>query len=236
MLSYDRRKLFRPTSRRKAAQAIPTFVAAGTPGFGTGNVTPGLPAGIETDDILLLFAATPNQAIALPAGWAEVADSPQGSGAGGASTSTRITAFWLRVAGGEVAPTLVDVWDNIIAAIFAFRGCIPTGDPWDVTAGDVGVSSTSVSVPGDATTVNNCLVVAACSQTTDTTTPQFSGWANPDLANVAELIDAGTDAGNGGGFGVASGEKVAAGAYGATTATLATASAQGRMSIALKPA
>jgi len=234
MLSYDRRKLFR-SSGKPAALGFPFFFGAGAPAFGTGNVTPGLPAGILTNDILLLFAATPNQAIALPTGWAEVLNSPQGTGTAGAGASTRMTMFWLRVAGGEIAPTLIDAWDNCIAAILAFRGCITTGNPWDVTAGDVGALSASVSVPGAITTVVKCLVVLACSQTTDTLVPQFSGWANPDLSSVVELADLPNDTGNGGGFGVAVGRKASIGAYGATTATLATASAQGRMSVALKP-
>lgn len=217
--------------------AIPTFVAAGTTVSGTGNVTPGIPAGAQADDIFLLFASTPNQVVAVPTGWAEAADSPQGSGTAGAGASTRITVLWRRATGSDTAPTLTDNWDNIIAVILAFRGCITTGDPWDVTAGDTGTSSTSVSVPGDTTTVADCLIVIACSHTTDSVsaTPQFSNWANADLANVTERIDASTDSGNGSGFGITTGEKASAGAYGATTATLATASAQGRMSIALKP-
>lgn len=216
---------------------LPVYVGKGLPVEGTGNVIPPLPEDIRINDILLLFVESANEAVSTPSGgWAAVADSPQGTGTGGGATSTRLSVFWKRLAGGETAPTVTDPGDHVVAQILAFRGCISTGDPWDVTSGDTGASSTSVSIPGDTTTVANCLIVLAVANATDNGTPQTSGFTNTDLANLAERTDFNSTAGNGGGFAVATGEKAAAGAYGATTATLANASVQGRMSIALKPA
>lgn len=215
----------------------PQFVSAGTVAEGTGAIVPALPVGIQINDIMLLFVESANEAVSTPSGWTAVSpDSPQGTGTGGGTTSTRITVFWRRVTLTESAPTVADPGDHAIGQILAFRGCVTSGDPWDVTSGDTGASSTSVSIPGDTTTVANCLVVLVVANATDTATPQTSGYTNADLASLTERVDYNSIIGNGGGFAVVTGTKAAAGAYGATAATLATASVQGRMSIALKPA
>jgi hypothetical protein len=215
---------------------MPYFVAAGAMAEGVGAIVPGLPLGIQANDILLLFVETANEAVTTPSGYAAVADSPQGTGTAGVAGSVRLSVFWKRASANETAPTVADPGDHAIGQILAFRGCIDTGNPWDVTSGDTAASSTSVSIPGDTTTVVNCLVVLAVANATDTATLQTSGYTNANLVNLTERADVNTTQGVGGGFAVATGEKAAIGAYAATTATLATASAQGRMSIALKPA
>lgn len=218
---------------------LPSFFAAGAVAEGTGAISAPLPLGLVKDDIMLLFVETANEAVSTPSGWAIVTDSPQGTGTAAGATSTRLSVFWKRVGdvpANEVAAAIADPGDHAVAQILAFRNCIATGNPWDVTSGDTGASSTSVSIPGDTTTVVNCLVVLAVANQTDSATPQTSGYTNADLANLTERTDVNSTQGNGGGFAVITGEKAAAGAYGATAATLANASVQGRMSIALKPA
>ncbi len=215
---------------------MPYFVAAGVKAEGTGAIIPALPLGLQLNDIMLLFVETANEAVSTPATWTIVADSPQGTGTAAGVAATRLSVFWKRATATEVAPTVADPGDHAIGQILAFRGCIDSGNPWDVTSGNTGASSTSVSIPGDTTTVVNCLVVLAVSNITDTATPQTSGYVNTDLANLTERTDINTISGNGGGFAVVTGEKAAIGAYAATTATLANASEQGRISIALKPA
>jgi hypothetical protein len=134
------------------------------------------------------------------------------------------------------AVVINDSGDHQIAQIITFRGVTNTGNPFDVTVGNVASSaSTSVSIPGTTTTVANTLVVAIVANATSTTTAQTSGWANSSLSSVTERADTNNTVGFGGGFGVATGVKAAAGAYNTTTATLATSSRQGRMSIALPP-
>jgi hypothetical protein len=213
----------------------PYFVSAGAIAQGTGNIIPGLPPGYKANDIFLLFVESANEAVSTPSGYAIVADSPQGTGTAGGTTATRISVFWKRATSTETAPTVTDPGDHAVAKILAFRNCVGSGDPWDVTAGDTGSSSTSVSIPGDTTTLANCLIVQAVANQTDTTTPQASGYTNGDLTNLTERTDINTDQGNGGGLAVITGDKATAGAFGATTATLATASVQGRITIALKP-
>ena len=69
-------------------------------------------------------------------------------------------------------------------------------------------------------------------------TAQIGTWANASLASpaITEQVDNWTSGGDGGGFGVATGGKAAAGAYSATTATLVTAARKAAMSFALQGA
>ena len=225
-----------------AGPPSPAFVAVGTVATGTTTMTPALPSGIATGDILLLFVETANQAVTISnqnnGTWAQVTNSPQGTGTAGGTVATSLTIFWSRYNGSQGAPTTsVTSGDHQIGQIAAFRGTVASGNPWDVTAGNVAsTASTSVSIPGATTTVANTLVLAIVANGTDTTTAQTSGWTNSNLTSLTELMDNSTNTGNGGGFGIATGGKATAGTYSTTTATLATSSVQGRMSIALKPA
>jgi len=223
--------------------STPTFVAAGSVAYGTGAITPALPAGIATNDILLLFLETANEAISISnqngGTWTAVASSPQGTGTAGGTSATRLTAFWSRYNGTQGAPTTSDSGNHQIGRMIAIRGCATSGDPWDVTAGGVeSTADTSGAIPGATTTVANTLVVAALATALPDAngTANFSAWANGNLTSVTERTDNTRGAGNGGGVAVATGEKATAGAYGNTTVTCATAAAKGMMSIALKPA
>ncbi len=210
---------------------MPSLRAVGAVASGVGDVVPGVPTGLTTNDVELLFCeCIQTETVAAPSGWTEIPDSPQ------TAAATKLHIFWRRWDGVAGDPTVVDPGNHVVAVRAAFQNVITTGNPYDVTAGDTGASSTSVSIPGDTTTTDNCLIVAACAAGTDIATPDFSSWTNSDLSSVTEIIDEfRTDAG-GGGIGVATGGKATAGAYGATTATLGTASSQGRISIALKGA
>jgi hypothetical protein len=226
--------------------AVPTFVAAGARAqVAAATLTPAMPTH-QANDILLMMVESANQAITLSdaQGFVETADSPQGTGAAGGTGATRLAVYWLRATGAAMpAPTIADPGDHTLAAIASFRGCITTGNPWDVTAGDTAASSTSVSIPGDTTTTDDCLIVAMGTSRVDNSAAQFTLWANADLkkddlvtAGVDERINYGTNLGNGGAIGMATGGKAAAGAFGVTTATLNNTGEQARLSLALKSA
>jgi len=224
-----------------ASAAPPNFQVAGTAVNGTTAITVVWPTH-QANDIGLLIIETANQAVTLgtnAADWTQVTNSPQGTGTAGGTAATRLTVFWSRATSSAMGSVGVNVasGDHQSAQIITFRGVITSGNPWDSTpAGDVAATAaTAVSIPGATTTVANTLVVAIVANATDTTTAQTSGWTNADLSSLIEQADGNTSTGNGGGFGVATGVKAAAGAYSATTATLATSSVQGRMSIALRP-
>src|SRR5437870_3090492 len=192
------------------------------------------------NDIGLLIIETQNQAVTLgtnAANWTPVTNSPQGTGT--TSTGTKLTVFWSRATStsmGNVGLTGTGM-DHQIAQILTFRGVTTSGNPWDVTAGDVTPSTTTtVSIPGATTTVQDTLVVAIVSNGSDLSAPQIPGsFTNSDLSSVTKRQDNQTTASGGGGFAVATGSKALAGAYGPTSATLGFSSIQGRMSIALRP-
>jgi PKD repeat protein len=223
------------------AAAMPTFVAAGAVASGTGAITPALPSGIQTNDILLLFLETANQLISISnqngGTWTAVASSPQGTGTAGGSSATRLTAYWSRYNGTQGAPTTSDSGNHQIGRIIAVRGCITSGNPWNVTAGGVeSTSDTSGAIPGATTTVPNCLVVAAIATSLPDSngTANFSAWANANLTSVTERTDNTRNAGNGGGLGIATGAKATAGVYGNTTVTCGSSAVKGMMSVALR--
>jgi hypothetical protein len=222
--------------------AIPTFVAAGAVSSGTGAISPALPTGRATNDILLLFVETANQAVSISnqngGTWAAVASSPQGTGTAGGTTATRLTVFWSRYNGTQGAPTVSDSGNHQLARMVAIRGAVSSGDPWNVTAGGVeATSDTSASIPGATTTVANTLVVVATAGSLPDTngTTQFSAWTNANLTSLTERTDNSRSSGNGGSLGIATGVKTTAGAYGNTAVTHANSAVKGMMSIAIKP-
>jgi len=226
-----------------SAASAPTFQAVGTAQSGIAALTGATAVAWPThqaEDVGLLIIQTNNQAVTLgtnAADWTQVTNSPQGTGTAGSSGATRLTVFWSRATSSTMgAVGINDSGDHQIAQIITFRGVTNTGNPFNLSAGNVAATAaTAVSIPGATTTIANALVVAIVANATLTTTAQTSGWTNSSLSSVTERADINTNVGFGGGFGVATGVKAAAGAYNATTATLATSSRQGRMSIALRP-
>jgi len=239
---YGSHTLTRSNYITVAQPPAPTFVAAGTVASGTGAITPALPAGRQSNDILLLFLETANQAISIAnqngGTWTQVTNSPQSVGTAGGSNGTRLTVFWSRYNGTQGAPTTSDSGNHQLGRIIALRGAATSGDPCNITAGNIeSTVDTSGAIAGATTTVVNTLVVAAIATALPDAsgTANFSAWANGDLTSVTERTDNTVTAGNGGGLGLATGVKVTAGAYGNTTVTCATASTKAMMSIAIKP-
>lgn len=218
---------------------MPSVVNVAAVASGTANITPALPTGLATNDILLMFGENQETTAGLPAtpaGWNLVGT---GSVTVTTGTITRLTAWWRRIAGGESAPTIVDPGDHMVARVMAVRGCKAIGNPWNqVTTGTETVSDTSVSIPGVTTTAPDCLVVAAFSTGIDTASGQVTGgtWANASLTSVTEQMNSWATAGLGGGLGVATGEKATPGVVSATTATVATAAQKSLLTIALEGA
>lgn len=218
--------------------ALPIWYATGAAFGGTGAGAPDYPSGWLPGDFLLMVVETSNEAVTTPSGWTIFPDIPQGTGTGGGTVATRLSAYYRRATDADTpTASITDPGEHIFAQILGFRGVLETGDPWNVTSGGTdAVSDTNVSIAGDTTTVDNCLVVVACARSSDISTPEFASFTNSDLSNFTERSDDGTTAGNGGGVGVAVGGKATAGSYGTTTATLTTAAVKAFVTIALKPA
>ncbi|MGH3805798.1 MAG: DUF4347 domain-containing protein, partial [Pseudonocardiaceae bacterium] len=222
--------------------AVPTFLGFGSVGDNANAITPGLPSSLVEGDMLLLFAETANQAVTIAnqngGTWTEITPS---QGIGTTAAGTRLTVFWSRYNGTQVAPTTSDSGNNPgshqVGQIYAFRGVVPTGNPVNITSGGSEAADNSLSVPGATTTVADTLVVVAASISMQLTTDNFGAtWTNASLANFTLLNNVAGTAGNDGRIAVLTGEKATAGAYGATTNTLNVATnTKGYMTIALAP-
>lgn len=216
---------------------LPVYVGAGTLADNAAAISPALPSGIQTNDILLLAIETANQAITIPTPnggvWTEVTNSPQGTGTAAGTTATRLTVFWSRYNGTQGAPTTSDSGDHQTGQIFAFRHCISTGTPFNISSGNVDATSdTSLSATGATTTAPNCLVAILATLMDDA--QDFGGtWTNTDLANITVRQNSPGTGGNDGRLILVTGEKASAGAYGATTNTTSASSVKGMMTIAL---
>jgi len=204
------------------------------------TLTPVWPEHIAGDIALLLVESDAwPVTLSVAAGFVEVPNSPQTAGSSGTATAAALTMFWCRATSGAMTnPTINKPGDHIGARIITFRGCVATGDPWDVGSGsnNNGASSTSVSIPGATTTVPETLVFGGVAQSLDAGGAHFSAWTNANLDNPIERFDEGHTFSFGGGIGAFAGRKITAGAFGSTTATLDTASHQGRILLALKAA
>lgn len=218
--------------------ALPTYVGEGTVDAGTTGITPGLPAGIQADDILLLWIESQaGQAATLtnPNGgtWTLVAEPDTGGGAAG----TRLSCFWSRYNGTQGAPTVGDTGDHTFGYIEAYRGCVATGTPYEgLVSGFEATADTSLEVTGSTTLGADRLVIVGAARENDNFNAHYSGWTNADLANLTERSDRGTQQGNGGGLATVTGEKAAAGSYGTTTATVANSVVDAFATFALIPA
>ncbi len=222
----------------QAAADVPTPQAVGGMQASLGALTSlTWPAHLANDIALLFVESAGGQAVTLstPAGFVAVTGSPSATGA--TTSGTRISVFWCRATSSAMAnPVVADSGDHQIAAILTFRGCIATGNPWDVTAATVkAAASTNMSITGVTTTVANCLVVYAAAADNDANGARFSGEANASLTDLTEQFDNGSNVGNGGGIGVWTGAKATAGATGTLTATV-TSSINAFLVLALKPA
>jgi hypothetical protein len=206
----------------------PFIAAIGTVAKGSGNaVSVSPPAGAQAGDLLLCIVGTENGGQTAPSGYSELSNSPQGNGT--FATSTRLGVFSKVHSGSESAVTVGLFGSHTIAVIIAIRNANTT---INVNTGSNSGSSTSVSCPTATTTVDGCLVLAIVAFSNATT---VGSWANANLADFAEILDDNTTDDDDGGFAIAAGYKVTAGATGATTATLASASTQGRMTIGIAP-
>jgi hypothetical protein len=218
------------------------YRAIGTVASGTGAITPALPAGRLTDDLLLLLVETANQAVTLTGGdasnWLQLSSSPQGTGTAAGTAAARLTVFYRWVTGTEAAPGVGDSGDHQIARIIAYSG-VDTSAPFNVQAGTTRTTAgTTVTFPSVVTTADNCMILLmeAHSLPDSTSTAIVSGHTNANLTGITERLDNNTNAGNGGGISLAEGLKATAGTVGTSTATVTTSSVGGMITLALKPA
>lgn len=215
--------------------ALPVWRSKGTDAHTatpTTGCTPGLPTGWAQDDVFVATVTTSDAGtLNTPAGWVLKHTQSQ--------ASSQLYIFWRRATASESAPTF-DAANNtpgyILAVISAYSGCDTSTDPFHQITGANATSSTSVSFPSVTTTTADCLICNAISVGTDSiSSTLISGWTNAALSSITERYDQATDDDVGGGLAFATAGLATAGAVGNTTATLATASGQAKVTFALMP-
>jgi hypothetical protein len=218
------------TTTTTTVGATPTFVNKGTVSESTTTGSPGLPASMNDDDVMILAVQTDTEAVTAPSGWTELSVSPVQF-----STTTRISLFYRRYVSGDTAPTIADPGDHLIAQIYAFRGCKTTGEPFSASATGTFAGTTSITLDCGVTSLANQLICVFLAGGADNTVSRFESMAgtNASLTSINHRAAEGTDLGAGGSIDLWTGVKAAAGDCGDLTGTIAIASAGAYITIAL---
>ena len=203
----------------------------------TTSTTPGLPTGTVDGDLLICIAASAG-AVTEPTmdlNWSKIRTVKNGT----ALTDSMLTVWW-HTGSSTTVPRLISSTTNHVSAriIGITTGTFDSGSPIHAeSGGNVQGSTTSVSITGLTTTVDDCLTVsiAGASLPDSPSTTQFDTWTNASLASITEQTDNNTNQGNGGGHGSATGVKATAGVVSATTVTKASAALMANLMIAITP-
>lgn len=199
------------------------YVASGTlaqdSGAG-GNVTPGLPAGIQANDILVLvISAADNVVVTLPAAYTKKLETNSGA-------TGRQTIAWARATGSDSAPLVTHggAGNAIGARIHAYRGCVTSGDPFSATSANAVAQGTGVTLTATTITPANNEFTLFIASYFDNVTSNFpdtlSGWSGTN-PTFTERTDDSTNGLNtaGWGMGIADGTSNGS-ATGSRTTTL----------------
>ena len=224
-----------------------SFVAfAGAAGIAA--VTPAMPAGATTGDLLILTIEGEGEdtnADSPPTGgaWTAIGTGTRASATDGLTDRTRLSAYWAWYDSG-INRVVPDAGNHTLAVISAWRGVDAT-TPFDgVTpvysssatnnvqinvAGVTGVSAGSaivvVSVAGD----NNATAYPGGSA-------YYSGWTNTNLTGLTEVVDVGTNAGSDGAMGIAWGTLTGGGSSTTTNAFFTVSEEEANVCFALRVA
>jgi hypothetical protein len=219
--------------------AVPTVVSVGAANAGaTTAVTPAFPTGMQVGDIIVGIGESAGAEVYPTAntnGFAHVTGSPANQ-----DPQTVLTVVWARYDGVMTAHSWGDSGNHNMARYIAIRGVKDTDPPWNATPQSAveSVADTSAAWPAVTTTVADCLVLFCIATGRDLATTANLGAMSggTGLTNFAEQMDNWTASGTGGGFGLVTASKVAAGSTGSPTATLANADTKAFITLALEPA
>lgn len=213
----------------------PTWGAVGTAAASVNATSVSVTSVRGVGRLMFIAVMTANQEIATPAGWtAFVADSgtPERNTAGTAG-AVRLVLWWKVSDGTESTVAVADSGAVQYAVPFSIVPASGATIGFDVSiAGNA--SGTAGSFTGVTTTGDDELILTVVASDRDATGGSWADQANTSLVNLSERFDNATSTGVGGGIAVYTGEKQAAGATGATTATHAGNLAYAWMTIALK--
>lgn len=198
---------------------------------------------VQTNDILLLVVETDgNGTNVTPVfeepDWNILAGTPLYDGNVTPAFGSKLHVWWRRAAapiiGGSV--TFSDSGDHQVGRVYLIRGCVTTGNPFDVVGtATKATPSTTASAPSVTTTVVQTRIFSIVSQPVDSSsTAQFGPPANTGLTSLTDLDEVVTNSNNGGGFVIATGLRRLPGNTGAITYSSAPNTSNAAITIAFK--
>ena len=151
-----------------------------------GTLTPAFPAGYTAvaGDIEIILAhhsgngpfTTPSLSQIVSDGTTTIDDNN--------TAAQRVTAYWRRFAGGETAQTFQLATNTVTtvrgAILLIIRGCVPTGNPFEVVGRNLNAAAATISFPSVTTTLDRDLILALGAYEDDPSardTP--TGWGQP---------------------------------------------------------
>jgi hypothetical protein len=218
----------------------PAFQAASQPGgqnsTGT-SLTITWPSGHQTNDIGIIIIETSGNSATItpPSGWADIPGTPVTDVA--TTAGSKLHVWWKRATSSS-EPTVATgtATDHILTRLYTFRGCVETGNPWNVTATGVKTTaSTTATVPSLTTTVDDTYILMLIGRPDDSSsTTHFGTPVNANLTGLADIDESGTVTGNGGGFAISYGIKSSPGSTGTSTLTKTASTTDTYVVLALK--
>jgi hypothetical protein len=215
----------------------PVFQAVGAQQNSTGaSVNVAWPTHLINDIGLVVIETSGNSAnLTPPAGWAAVPGTPVTDVA--TIAGSKLHVWWKRAASAAEAAVATGAGtDHVLARLYTFRGCVTTGNPWNVTTtGTKTTASTTATVPSLTTTLDDTLITMIVGRPDDSSSvAHFGVPVNANLTALAERGEAGTINGNGGGFVVSTGVDALPGSTGTSTLTKTVSTTDTYVVLALK--
>ena len=215
----------------------PAFQAVGAQVNSTGaSVSAVWPTHLTNDIGLVVIETSGNSAnLTPPAGWVALPGTPVTDVA--TTAGSKLHVWWKRAASAAEAAVATGAGtDHVLARLYTFRGCVTTGNPWNViTTGTKTTASTTATVPALTTTLDDLLITMIVGRPDDNaSTTHFGVPVNANLTGLAERGEAGTASGNGGGFVLSTGVKALPGATGTSTLTKTVSTTDTYVVLALK--
>jgi len=189
---------------------------------------------LANDFVVLEVEQTGNETTPTATGFAHFTGSPVN-----VDTSTKLSVMWMRAAGGETSVSVSGPANHGVTRTITLRDVKTIGDGTNVApvTGQETALNTSAEFPTLTTLAADCFILFCIATGRDATTAGLGTLTGgTGLTNVTERIDNFTNVGGGGGIGMVTADKAAAGSIGAATATMASTDAKALLTIALEPA
>ena len=205
------------------------YRGTGTSSANTGAgspLTPGLPAGYQAGDLLIVAVETDQGNVISIANWTQASNSPINSSANLYVCTLHVYYRYATGDANDACSINISAANHGIAQMIAFYNTVQTGDPFDDVdqASTDSDASSQYSTPSLTTTGNAEYCVVFIAEGQDSSSGGSMTTNNANCSSVTQVFSIGTSTGNGGQVGCGFGIKDSAGVVGAFTGTIPYAS------------